>query len=192
MRSLPVPSRTATRRVSELGKRNWELATVSQFARCARFRFPAATEHGVVGKSGLVLGAGNWELGSTMWGDGPRTLGSRSSSWHARPIRAQQRASCRLHCAWLFPAGTVTDHDFDPAYAVDFWDLTNREDWAVCEGVQRGTGNFGYRPGPLSSWEATVYQFLTMIGRAYLGEGLTPSPVEERVTSGSVAKEVAK
>ena len=86
----------------------------------------------------------------------------------------------------------MTDHDFDPAYAVDFWDLTNREDWAVCEGVQRGTGNFGYRPGPLSSWEATVYQFLTMIGRAYLGEGLKPSPVEERVTSGSVAKEVAK
>ena len=101
-------------------------------------------------------------------------------------------AETEVECAWLFPAGTVTDHDFDPAYAVDFWALTNREDWAVCEGVQRGTGNFGYRPGPLSSWEATVYQFLTMIGRAYLGEGLTPSPVEERVTSGSVAKEVAK
>jgi Rieske 2Fe-2S family protein len=80
-----------------------------------------------------------------------------------------------IECAWLFPQDAG-----DPSYAVDFWDLTNREDWAVCEGVQRGMGNAGYRPGPLSGWEATVYQFLTMVGRAYLGEGLTPSPVEDR------------
>jgi Rieske 2Fe-2S family protein len=91
-----------------------------------------------------------------------------------------------VECTWLFPAETVADPSFDPSYAVDFWDLTNREDWTVCEGVQRGMANSGYRQGPLSTWEATVYQFLTMIGRAYLGEGLTPSPVEERVISRSV------
>ena len=27
---------------------------------------------------------------------------------------------------------------FDPAYAVDFWDITNRQDWMACESVQRG------------------------------------------------------
>ena len=26
----------------------------------------------------------------------------------------------------------------DPAYAVEFWDITNRQDWAACESVQRG------------------------------------------------------
>ncbi len=89
----------------------------------------------------------------------------------------------RIECAWLFPPETTNDAAFDPAYAVDFWDLTNHEDWAVCEGVQRGMANSGHRPGPLSSWEATVYQFLTMVGRAYLGSGLTPSPVENRSSS---------
>ena len=86
-----------------------------------------------------------------------------------------------IECAWLFPAETVSDASFDPAYAVDFWDITNREDWAVCEGVQRGMANTGYRQGPLSTGEATVYQFLPMVGRAYMGQGLTPSPAEERV-----------
>lgn len=86
-----------------------------------------------------------------------------------------------IECTWLFEPDALDDPGFDPAYAVDFWDLTNREDWAVCEGVQRGMANSGHRPGPLSSWEATVYQFLAMVGRAYLGKGLTPSPVENRV-----------
>ena len=88
-----------------------------------------------------------------------------------------------VECTWLFPSSTVVDASFDPAYAVDFWDLTNREDWAVCEGVQRGIANSGHRQGPLSTWEATSYQFLTMVARAYLGQRLTPSPVEQRMVS---------
>jgi phenylpropionate dioxygenase-like ring-hydroxylating dioxygenase large terminal subunit len=91
-----------------------------------------------------------------------------------------------IECSWLFPTEFAADPAFDPSYAVDFWDLTNREDWAVCEGVQRGMRNTGYRQGPLSSWEATVYQFLTMVARAYLGQRLTPSPVEERVVSSPI------
>ena len=35
---------------------------------------------------------------------------------------------------------------FDPAYAVDFWDITNREDWAACESVMRGVNNCGSIP----------------------------------------------
>ncbi len=99
--------------------------------------------------------------------------------------RLEPLAPDRTHieCAWLFSRDTVADPNFDPFYAVDFWDLTNREDWAVCEGVQRGMANTGYRQGPLSTWEATVYQFLTMVARAYAGKGLTPSPVEERILS---------
>lgn len=77
-----------------------------------------------------------------------------------------------VECSWLFPPEAYRLEDFDPSYAVDFWDITNREDWAACESVMRGVANRGYRPGPLSSWEGTVYQFLTMIGHLYLGHGL--------------------
>ncbi len=77
----------------------------------------------------------------------------------------------RVECSWLFPSQAFDLPGFDPSYAVDFWDITNREDWSACEGVMRGMKNRGYRPGPLSSWEGTVYQFLSVMARLYLGEG---------------------
>ena len=54
-----------------------------------------------------------------------------------------------------------------PAYAVDFWDVTNREDWAACESVQRGVSSPHYRPGPLAASEDAVYQWVTMVARLY-------------------------
>jgi Rieske 2Fe-2S family protein len=75
----------------------------------------------------------------------------------------------RVVCQWLFGADAVATPGFDPAYAVDFWDLTNRQDWAACEGVQRGVASRGYRPGPLSPWhESAVYQAVAVVARAYL------------------------
>ena len=44
----------------------------------------------------------------------------------------------RITCSWAFPADVAAREGFDPAYAVDFWDLTNRQDWTACESVQRG------------------------------------------------------
>ena len=38
----------------------------------------------------------------------------------------------------LFHPDEIAKPDFDPSDAVDFWDLVNRQDWAVCEWVQRG------------------------------------------------------
>jgi hypothetical protein len=40
-------------------------------------------------------------------------------------------------CAWAFPKEAAAKPDFDPSYALEFWDLTNRQDWAACESVQR-------------------------------------------------------
>ena len=75
----------------------------------------------------------------------------------------------RIECSWFFP-----DPDVDPAYAVDFWDLTNRQDWAACESVQRGLQSPHYRPGPLAPNEDAVHQFVTAIARGYL-QGSLPS-----------------
>jgi Rieske 2Fe-2S family protein len=75
----------------------------------------------------------------------------------------------RVECAWAFPKAAVETPNFDPSYAVDFWDLTNRQDWAACESVQRGLSSPRARPGPLAPDEEGVYQFVTQVARAYTG-----------------------
>jgi Rieske 2Fe-2S family protein len=74
-----------------------------------------------------------------------------------------------VECAWAFPKDAVERPDFDASYAVDFWDLTNRQDWAACESVQRGLSSPHARPGPLAPEEEGVYQFVTRVARAYAG-----------------------
>ena len=69
----------------------------------------------------------------------------------------------RVECEWLFPAEVS-----DPAYAVDFWDVTNRQDWAACESVQRGVSSPHFVPGPLAPNENAVYDWVTMLARAYV------------------------
>lgn len=85
-----------------------------------------------------------------------------------------------VECSWHFPPEAFEVPGFDPAYAVDFWDITNREDWAACEAVMRGVQNRGFRPGPLSNWEGTVYQFFSVMGHLYLGNGLVVPSVQVR------------
>ena len=43
-----------------------------------------------------------------------------------------------VECRFLFDPEEMARDDFDPTDAVDFWDITNRQDWAVCERVQQG------------------------------------------------------
>jgi glycine betaine catabolism A len=74
-----------------------------------------------------------------------------------------------VECAWAFPKDAAAKPDFDPSYAVDFWDMTNRQDWAACESVQRGLTSPHARPGPLAPDEDGVYQFVTRVARAYSG-----------------------
>jgi Rieske 2Fe-2S family protein len=74
-----------------------------------------------------------------------------------------------VECAWAFPRDVATKEDFDPSYAIEFWDVTNRQDWAACESVQRGLTSPHARPGPLAREEDGVYQFVTRVARAYLG-----------------------
>jgi Rieske 2Fe-2S family protein len=68
-----------------------------------------------------------------------------------------------IECSWYFPDGAT-----DPSYAVDFWDVTNRQDWTACESVQRGVTSPHFRPGPLAPNEDAVYQWVSLVARAYL------------------------
>ena len=75
----------------------------------------------------------------------------------------------RVRCSWAFPPRAAEREGFDPSYAVDFWDLTNRQDFAACESVQRGMSTPGFRPGPLAPREDGVYDFVRFMARRYAG-----------------------
>ena len=81
-----------------------------------------------------------------------------------------------VECQWLFDPAAVADRRFDPSYAVDFWDRTNRQDWSAVESVQRGLNSPAYVPGVFGDREAAVYRFQSILAAAYLGGGTTPPP----------------
>ncbi len=61
-----------------------------------------------------------------------------------------------IECDWFFhpEAAGVTDPGYNPEDAVEFWDMTNRQDWHVCELSQQGIASRGYEPGPYSARES--------------------------------------
>jgi Rieske 2Fe-2S family protein len=65
----------------------------------------------------------------------------------------------RVVCAWLFDPATMAAPGFDPSDAVDFWDLTNRQDWHVSELTQRGVESRAYEPGPYANQEGLLAAF---------------------------------
>jgi Rieske 2Fe-2S family protein len=66
-------------------------------------------------------------------------------------------------CEWLFHPDTMAAVDFDAEDAVAFWDMTNRQDWHVCEQMQLGLGSRAYRPGPYSQREDLLHGFDRLI-----------------------------
>jgi len=76
----------------------------------------------------------------------------------------------KIECSWAFAPEVTAAADFDPSYAIDFWDLTNRQDWTACESVQRGLSSQHAQAGPLNPAESAVYHFVTMVARGYLGQ----------------------
>ena len=56
-------------------------------------------------------------------------------------------------CEWHFHPDAIARPDFDPRSAIEFWDLTNRQDWELSQLAQEGISSRGYRPGPYSNRE---------------------------------------
>ncbi len=77
----------------------------------------------------------------------------------------------RIECQWLFHPETIAAAGFSPAYAVDFWDLTNRQDWLAVESVQRGVSSHGFRPGVFAPREQAVHEFVSRVARGYRDGG---------------------
>ena len=62
---------------------------------------------------------------------------------------------------------TIAAPDFDPSGMVEFWDLVNGQDWAVCEGVQSGMTSRRFKFG----WYAPM-EDMSLDIRRYVGERL--------------------
>ena len=65
----------------------------------------------------------------------------------------------RILCSWLFHPHTLTKPDWDPEDGIQFWDMTNRQDWHICEQSQLGVQSRAYQPGPYSKRESLSVQF---------------------------------
>ena len=77
----------------------------------------------------------------------------------------------RIVCQWLFEPSTIAAPGFDPSDAVGFWDLTNRQDWHVCELQQRGTRSRSWTAGRYSNQEPSVHAFDLMVVDRYAEDG---------------------
>ena len=62
-------------------------------------------------------------------------------------------------CEWHFQPSELARPDFDASDCVEFWDVTNRQDWHVCELSQAGIASPAYAPGPYSNREDLLYAF---------------------------------
>ncbi|HJR17762.1 MAG TPA: aromatic ring-hydroxylating dioxygenase subunit alpha [Gemmatimonadales bacterium] len=65
----------------------------------------------------------------------------------------------RIFCSWLFHPRTLNNSAYDPEDGIAFWDMTNRQDWHICEQSQLGVQSRAYQPGPYSRRESLSVQF---------------------------------
>lgn len=68
-------------------------------------------------------------------------------------------ARTRLVCEWYFRPDEMTSPGFSIDDVREFWDMTNRQDWHVCELAQGGISSRAYQPGPYSDREDLLYAF---------------------------------
>jgi Rieske 2Fe-2S family protein len=73
-------------------------------------------------------------------------------------------------CEWHFHPQELARPGFDARDVIEFWDLTNRQDWRVCELSQAGISSRAYVPGPYSNREDLLYAFDRMIVRLHEAE----------------------
>ncbi|HEX6903300.1 MAG TPA: aromatic ring-hydroxylating dioxygenase subunit alpha [Thermoanaerobaculia bacterium] len=65
----------------------------------------------------------------------------------------------RITCDWYFHPDAITAPGFDPQPAIDFWDLTNRQDWELCANAHKGVASNAWEPGPYSDLESQLAAF---------------------------------
>jgi Rieske 2Fe-2S family protein len=68
-----------------------------------------------------------------------------------------------IACDFLFDPAEMAKPGFDASDAVNFWDIVNRQDWTICEGVQRGMRSRVFERGyyaPMESWSLDIRRYV--------------------------------
>ncbi len=68
-------------------------------------------------------------------------------------------------CEFHFHADELARSDVQIDDAVEFWDLTNKEDWWIAEQSQAGIASRVYQPGPYSDREELLWSFDEVVRR---------------------------
>ena len=73
-------------------------------------------------------------------------------------------ANCTdIICEFLFHPDEMAQPYYDPMDAVDFWDLVNKQDWGICESVQRGMGSRVFDKGyyaPMEDYSLDIRDYV--------------------------------
>ena len=91
---------------------------------------------------------------------------------HAAVFILEPRSAARteITCHFLFERCEIEKSDFDPSDATSFWDLVNRQDWAICEAVQQGLSSRVHERGyyaPMEDFNLDIRRYvLERIGDA--------------------------
>ena len=67
--------------------------------------------------------------------------------------------SCRLTVDWLFEKSVVESPGFDPSDTVGFLDRVLKQDYDICEEVQKALRSRAHRQGVYSAQEHLPYKF---------------------------------
>jgi Rieske 2Fe-2S family protein len=73
--------------------------------------------------------------------------------WPKAPNRTE------LISEWHFHPDEIARPDFESQDAIDFWEVTNQEDWHISELSQAGISSRAYEPGPYTPRETLLWDF---------------------------------
>ena len=68
-----------------------------------------------------------------------------------------------VRCDFLFHPSEAAKPGFDPSDAIDFWDLVNRQDWAICAMVQSGMSSQRFEYGyyaPMEDYSLDIRRYI--------------------------------
>jgi Rieske 2Fe-2S family protein len=66
---------------------------------------------------------------------------------------------CNVTCSWLFAKNVVNSGKYNTQDGIDFWDMTNKQDWYISELSQLGIQSKKYSPAPYSGQESLLAAF---------------------------------
>lgn len=76
----------------------------------------------------------------------------------------------RVRCQWLVTGDAEPGRDYDVESLIELWDITNRQDWVLCEITQKGVRSRHFVPGPNNLEQEPAVEVFRSSYLAMMGE----------------------